>query len=176
MCLGTPQFVCRSWKRQSPWGVGHRAEADGLTHKILFLYTNSLLHWVPRSRRGKEKSVLKLVFLAFLSRSRGLFLCQSFHCLTLVSGGRQLDKIQVLSRNMCQSIQLPCSWYSDSARMRRDLTGMETLNYFFPFYYFSHIKITPSCLWWFCGLKFKYVVVFCWYCFSLSPTAEILRK
>lgn len=56
---------------------------------------------------------------------------------------------------------------SGSAQMRRDLTEMETLSCFsFSLYYSFLIKLTPSCLWWCYGLKYKHVVVSGSYCFS----------
>lgn len=69
---------------------------DGLTHKIFFcIQKTGTLTSGPRSR-SKQKSMLKLVFLASLSGSGGLFFCQLFHCSTLVSLVMQLDTIEVL--------------------------------------------------------------------------------
>lgn len=66
MCSGTPQFVFRSWKRQSSWGIGLWAKADGLTHKTILHIQTAPYIWSPGVEEVTEECVKLFFFLLFL--------------------------------------------------------------------------------------------------------------
>lgn len=141
---------------------------------IRWLYTNSPLHRVRRSRRVKEVCA-QTHFSCFFSWQWEIIplliisLLNSFLCSWVVRQSGKAFWGYVLSwcgvRASVASVLLVeivvlLRWEEIWPKWKPSVA------FSFSLYYSFLIKLTPSCLWWCYGLKRKHVVVSGWYCFS----------